>query len=235
MRMGPFTSCGRLVKLGLTAYQDACDVQLRLHQARAANRIEDVLILTEHLPVYTLGRTARPEHVGAGWQATMINEIPVCLADRGGSVTYHGPGQLVGYPILAIRRHCPGPKVYIGLLEEVVIRTLERLAITGGRRPGFPGVWVNNRKIAAIGVRISEGVTRHGFSLNVTNDLSPFSAIVPCGLVGCTVTSVAMEAPGGMTFDTATQAVVQEFQEVFGMSLLEKAPDCKEEEWNLAI
>jgi lipoyl(octanoyl) transferase len=233
MRIIGFT--GRLLKLGLTAYQDACDVQVRLHEARAANRIEDVLILTEHLPVYTLGRTARPEHVGAGWQEGTINGIPVCRSDRGGSVTYHGPGQLVGYPILAIRQHCPGPKVYIGHLEEVLIRGLERLAITGERRPGSPGVWVKNRKIGAVGVRISQGVTRHGFALNVTNELWPFSAIIPCGLVGCTVTSVALETAGEMTLETAMQAVVQAFQEVFAMSLLEKNPKCEEEEWNPAI
>jgi lipoyl(octanoyl) transferase len=216
------SSQGRLLNLGLTAYQDACEVQLRIHEARAAHRIEDVLILTEHLPVYTLGRTARPEHVGAGCERETINGIPVCVSDRGGSVTYHGPGQIVGYPILALRAYCAGPKAYIGLLEEVLIRSLAMLAIPSARRPGTPGVWVKDRKIAAVGVRISRGVTRHGFSLNVTNSLDAFSEIIPCGLVGCPVTSVALEAARDVTPDTARQAVVHEFQEVFDISLIEE-------------
>jgi lipoyl(octanoyl) transferase len=172
--------------------------------------------------VYTLGRTARPEHVGAAWEGGMINGIPVCVSDRGGSVTYHGPGQVVGYPILALREYCVGPKAYIGLLEEALIRSLSMLAIAGARRPGTPGVWVKDRKIAAVGVRISRGVTRHGFLLNVTNSLDAFSEIVPCGLVGCPVTSVALEAPREMTLDAARQAVVQGFQEVFDISLIEE-------------
>lgn len=221
-------SHGRLFKLGLTAYQDACNVQLRLHEARVTNQIEDVLILTEHLPVYTLGRTTRPEHVGAGWERQAINGIPLYLSDRGGSVTYHGPGQLIGYPILAMRRYCPGPKAYIGLLEEVLIRSLAMLAITGTRRLGTPGVWVKDRKIGAVGVRISRGVTRHGFALNVTNALEPFSAVIACGLIGCAVTSVALETDHQVTFQATRDAVVQGFQEVFDMSLLEESFSVRE-------
>ena len=215
-------SRGRLLNLGLTAYQDACEVQLRLHEVRAADQIDDVLILTEHFPVYTFGRTTRPEHVGGGREQNTINGIPCCVADRGGSVTYHGPGQVVGYPIIALRPYCAGPKAYIGLLEEVLIRSLAMLAIPGMRRPGTPGVWVKDRKIAAVGVRISRGVTRHGFALNVTNTLAPFSAVIPCGLVGSAVTSVALESAGEVTLETAREAVVQAFQEVFDIALLAK-------------
>jgi lipoyl(octanoyl) transferase len=211
----------RLLNLGLTTYADACDLQVLLHEARAANRIEDILILTEHLPVYTRGRMARPEHLAGWWDRKRIDGIPVCITDRGGSVTYHGPGQLVGYPILELRRYCAGPKAYVGLLEEVLIRSLSRVAIVSTRRDGAPGVWVEGRKIGAIGVRISKGVTRHGFALNVTNELHPFSAVMPCGLSDCVVTSVARESVEEVTFSAVMQAVIKEFQQVFELSLLD--------------
>jgi lipoyl(octanoyl) transferase len=218
-------SPARLLNLGLTTYADACDLQVLLHEARAANRIEDILIITEHLPVYTRGRTARPEHLAGWWDRNTIDGIPVCITDRGGSVTYHGPGQLVGYPILELRRYCAGPKAYVGLLEEVLIRGLSQLAIVSTRQRGKPGVWVDGRKIGAIGVRISKGVTRHGFALNVTNELHPFSAVLPCGLSDCVVTSVARESVGEVTFSAAMQAVTREFQEVFELSWLDGLRD----------
>ena len=212
---------GHVLDLGLTDYQDACRLQLNVHQARAEDRIGDALLLTQHLPVYTLGRTARAEHVGPGWARGAIQGIPVHAADRGGSVTYHGPGQVVGYPILKLRDYCTGPKAYIARLEETVILALAGLGISSGRRSGMPGVWVADRKIAAVGVRISRGVTRHGFALNVVNDLSPFSAIVPCGLAGCGVTSVAQETGFTVGCEQALRAVVRAFQAVFNLALAE--------------
>ena len=197
--------------------------------------IGDVLILTEHLPVYTLGRTSRVEHVGEGWERGLINGIPVCPSDRGGSVTYHAPGQLIGYPILKLHTYCSGPKAYMALLEEVLIRALATFGLASVRRQGMPGVWVGtvgvsagpppagkaDRKIAALGVRISQGVTRHGFALNVVNDLTPFSAIVPCGLAGWGVTSVARETGTTVGLDQLSNAVTQAFQAVFGIALVE--------------
>ncbi len=210
---------GHVLDLGLTDYQDACRLQVNVHQARAEDRIGDALLLTEHLPVYTLGRTARAAHVGEGGARGAINGIPVHASDRGGSVTYHGPGQVVGYPILKLRDYCAGPKAYVARLEETVIRALAELGVPSGRRSGMPGVWVDDCKIAAVGVRISRGVTRHGFALNVVNDLSPFSAIVPCGLAGCGVTSVAQETGSTVGFAQALRAVVRAFQDVFGLAL----------------
>lgn len=210
---------GHLFDLGLTDYQEASLLQVALHQARVQDVIGDTLLLTEHLPVYTLGRTTCPEHVGAGWVRGMINGIPVLSADRGGSVTYHGPGQLVGYPILRLRTYCAGPKAYVNRLEEVLIRTLETLGVPAGRRAGTPGVWVGERKIAAVGVRISQGVTRHGFALNVVNDLSPFAAIVPCGLAGAGMTSVSLATGAVLGLEAVGRAVVGAFQEVFGLAL----------------
>ena len=210
---------GHLFDLGLTDYQEASLLQVALHQARVQDVIGDTLLLTEHLPVYTLGRTTCPEHVGEGWVRGMINGIPVLSADRGGSVTYHGPGQLVGYPILRLRTYCAGPKAYVNRLEEVLIRTLETLGVPAGRRAGTPGVWVGERKIAAVGVRISQGVTRHGFALNVVNDLSPFAAIVPCGLAEAGMTSVTLATGAVLELEAVGWVVVGAFQEVFGLAL----------------
>ena len=210
---------GHLLDLGLTDYLKASRLQVALHQARVQEAIDDTLLLTEHLPVYTLGRTTRPEHVGEGWVRGVINGIPVLSADRGGSATYHGPGQLVGYPILWLRTYCAGPKAYVNCLEEILVRALDALGVPAGRRAGMPGVWVGDRKIAAVGVRISQGVTRHGFALNVANDLLPFAAIVPCGLVRAGMTSVALERGAALELEAVGQAVVGAFQEVFGLAL----------------
>jgi lipoate-protein ligase B len=212
---------GHVLDLGLTDYREAGRLQVEFHQARVEGVIGDTVMLTEHLPVYTLGRTARAEHAGAGWACGTINGIPVRVSDRGGSITYHGPGQLVVYPILQLRDYCAGPQAYIARLEETVIHALERIGVPSGRRRGMPGVWVGELKIAAVGVRISRGVTRHGFALNVANDLSPFSAIVPCGLAGYGVTSIAQERSSSADFDQARSAVLQAFQEVFGLVLAE--------------
>jgi lipoate-protein ligase B len=227
-----------LLDLGVTEYRQACQVQLTCHPARVVNEIGDTLILTEHFPVYTYGRTVRAEHLGTGWEQTSrerapscwtplpnpqtINGVPVYAVDRGGSVTYHGPGQLVGYPILRLRDHCAGPKMYMNRLEEVLIRSLAVLGLSAVRRAGMPGVWIEDRKIGAIGVRISEGVTRHGVALNINNDLTPFKAIVPCGLVGYGVTSVAKETGCDLVVD-AKQAVIGAFQDVFELSFLEES------------
>ncbi len=212
---------GHVFDLGLTAYHDACRLQLKAHQARVEDRMDDALLLTEHLPVYTLGRTTRKEHVGEGGARGVINGIPVHVSDRGGSVSYHGPGQMVAYPILKLRDYCAGPKAYVARLEETVIQALAALGVSSGRRSGTPGVWVADRKIAAVGVRISRGVTRHGFALNVVNDLGPFSAIVPCGLAGYGVTSLAREAGSTLGLEQARSALVRAFQEVFGLALVE--------------
>jgi len=218
-----------LLDLGLTDYQDACRLQMQVHQARVADRIGDVLLLTEHFPVYTCGRTARAAHLGdreyAQGNDGAIAGIPLHVADRGGSVTYHGPGQIVGYPILKLREHCAGPKAYVARLEETLMLALAGLGLSADRRSGMPGLWVADRKIAAVGVRISRGVTRHGFALNVVNDLIPFSAIIPCGLAGFGVTSVAQEGGAAVAMDQAkTQAlsaVRRAFQEVFGVTLMD--------------
>lgn len=210
---------GLLLTLGLTDFRESYGLQMALHKARVAEAIGDTLVITEHVPVYTLGRTARPQHLGDGWQRGTLAGIPVCSTDRGGSVTYHGPGQLVGYPILRLKGYCRGPKAYMALLEEVLIQALAGLGLEANRRKGMPGVWVQDRKIGSMGVRVSQGVTTHGFALNVVNDLTPFSAVVPCGLEGCVMTSLANESSQSVGLGAAEGAVVDAFQDIFGLSL----------------
>ncbi|HNC82208.1 MAG TPA: lipoyl(octanoyl) transferase LipB [Nitrospira sp.] len=183
-----------LVCGGTMAYDEAWNLQRTCRAERAADRCHDLLLLIEHPSVYTLGRTTQDQHWPGEAQLSRETSIPVIRTERGGSITYHGPGQLVGYPILRLSDYCAGPKAYVRMLEEVLITTLAESGITARRREGLPGVWVGDdrpSKIASIGVRISHGITTHGFALNVCPDLEPFSHIVPCGISDCRVTSMS--------------------------------------------
>ena len=183
-----------LVCGGVMPYDQAWSLQRTCRAERAADRCQDLMLLIEHPSVYTLGRTTRDQHWPGEDQLSRETNIPVIRTERGGSITYHGPGQLVGYPILRLTDYCAGPKAYVRRLEEVLIDTLAEWGITAHRREALPGVWVGGdrpSKIASIGVRISQGITTHGFALNVCPDLEPFSHIVPCGISDCRVTSMA--------------------------------------------
>jgi len=186
----------------------------------------DVLLLLEHPPVYTLGRGADASHLGAA----AAGAVPVVRTGRGGQVTWHGPGQLVGYPIVDLRRHRTDVRWYVGALEETLIRALARLGIAAGRRAGHPGVWVGPaatpRKIASIGVAIRRWVTWHGFALNVAPDLAGFAAITPCGIAGVEMTAVARE--GGPADVAAVQGVVRDcFVATFGYTRTEPLVDAE--------
>lgn len=153
----------------------------------------DALLLLEHPPVYTLGRGADERHLG---QAA-AGDVPIFRAHRGGQVTYHGPGQLVGYPIVGLRAFRPDVRWYLDLLEGVLIGALADLGIAGGRRAGMTGVWVHGRKIASIGIALRRWVAWHGFALNVAQEMDGFAAITPCGITGVEMTSVAREGGPG--------------------------------------
>jgi lipoyl(octanoyl) transferase len=176
----------------------------------------DVLLLLEHPPVYTLGRGGDPRHLGVA----ATGSIPVFRAHRGGQVTYHGPGQLVGYPILDLRAHRPDVRWYLRSLEDVLIGALTDVGIEAARRPGLTGVWVGGRKIASIGVALRRWVSWHGFALNVGRDLGGFAAITPCGIEGVRMTSVALEGGpdgvGGMG-----DVVLRRFVRTFGYEATE--------------
>jgi lipoate-protein ligase B len=180
----------RLLRLGLTRFEDAQRRQEGEAQAVRAGA-DEALLLMELRPVYSLGRSARPEDLLLSPAELARRGAAIVETDRGGGVTFHGPGQLVCYPILDLRRRGLGPVDYVRSLEETLIAALAACGIASGRVAGRPGVWAGGAKVASIGVRVRGGVTTHGFSLNVENDLHWFDAIVPCGLIGARVTSVA--------------------------------------------
>jgi len=204
------------VDWGRTAYQAAWDRQLELVRQRRAGDIPDTLILTEHNPVYTIGvRPGAANHLV--WNKSVLAEegIEVVKTNRGGDITYHGPGQIVGYPIINLdrRRDLHG---YLRDLEEVLIRTVAQLGLTAQRREGKTGIWIEDRKIAAIGVAVKSWITYHGFALNVCPDLRHFQGIVPCGITDGTVTSLASEVPQPPLPGTVKSRLVLEFWRVFG-------------------
>jgi lipoyl(octanoyl) transferase len=192
-----------VVQAGLVAYDTATRWQKELHARRVRREIPDVLLLLEHPHVYTLGRRFMPEHLLLDEAELIKRGISLHEADRGGSVTYHGPGQLVGYPIVDLSRPPhrlhpvqgsdggePDTIRYLRLLEEAMIRSVRSLGVVAGRREGLTGVWVGTTKLASIGVNVTRGVTKHGFALNVSTDLSYFDGMIPCGIGDAVMTSL---------------------------------------------
>ena len=175
-----------IIRLGRKAYDEVWDRQKKLVDERRLGTVPDTLILVEHDPVYTLGKNSNENHL----LRSRDTNIPVYQIERGGDVTFHGPGQLVGYPILDLRDHCQSVSWYMRTLEEVLIQTLGQFCIEARRRVGLTGVWVGEEKIAALGVRLSRWVSMHGFALNVNTDLNFFDGIIPCGIFEYDVTSM---------------------------------------------
>ncbi len=202
---------------GLVEYREALALQERLRAARQADAVPDTLLLLEHPPVYTRGRRsdARELTMGEAWYAAQ--GIDVVDTNRGGRVTYHGPGQLVGYPIMRI----DDVIAYLRTIEAALVAALADAGVTARARPDegpdFTGVWTEDRKIASIGVHVSRGVTMHGFAVNVHNDLEPFSWVVPCGLHGVRMTSVLAETGAhGDLLSGFRETVAERFAEAFG-------------------
>jgi lipoyl(octanoyl) transferase len=184
---------------------------------------DPALILLEHPPVYTLGGRGKDEHVLLSAEALRARGADVVRCDRGGDVTFHGPGQIVGYPILDLRRYDQGPVWYVRSLEAMLIDVLAGFGIAAERSAGRPGVWAGDEKIAAIGVRVSGGVTTHGFALNVNTDLSYFAHIVPCGIPNAGVTSMQRHAGTLLDLRAVEDAVAASFGRQFGLDLVEAA------------
>ncbi|UCG84941.1 MAG: lipoyl(octanoyl) transferase LipB [Gemmatimonadota bacterium] len=196
--------------LGRKAYGDALELQRRLARDRIAGRIEhDVLILVEHSPVVTLGRSFRPQSLPTPRAALEARGIEVFDIERGGDITFHGPGQLVGYPIFDLKQHRQDVHWFLRQLEESLIRSLASLGIQGERREGHTGVWTASRKIASIGIHLKQWVTWHGFALNVTTDLSYFDLIVPCGIPNVIMTSIHRELAEHTPRDVWARALEQ--------------------------
>ncbi|MSQ11936.1 MAG: lipoyl(octanoyl) transferase LipB [Dehalococcoidia bacterium] len=205
--------------LGSVGYPQAWELQKALAVRRAEGAVPNVLLLLEHPHVFTLGRRGRESDVLLTPEERARLGVALHHTDRGGLVTYHGPGQLVGYPIIDLRTWGGGPVRYVRTLEEALMRATQHFRVASECREGLPGVWVDERKLAAIGVRVSRGVTTHGFALNVSTDLSYFRHIVPCGLPGLEVTSLEREL--GVTVDLARvrQEAVRAFGERFGFTM----------------
>ena len=217
-----------LVHLGRLDYATALALQQQLCALRQQERIGDVLLLVEHPPVLTLGRNAHREHVVASDEVLARRGISLFETNRGGDVTYHGPGQLVGYPILHLRGFTPplGIVEYLRRLEEVLIRACADFDVLTQRAPGRAGVWtipggtVAEKKIAALGVHVARGVTTHGFALNVTTDLDDFALIVPCGIRDRGVTSIEAEVDPSPSFQQVAHSVSRHFGRVFGRQVV---------------
>ena len=203
--------------LGRVKYADGLALQSRLVDERRAGRITDRLLLLEHPHVITMGTSARAGHVLLDDAQRHLLGIELHEVGRGGDVTYHGPGQLVGYPILALEEGRRDLHAYVRGLEEAIIRSLSDFGVRGTRIPGSTGVWVDGRKIAAIGVRVSHGwITSHGFALNVSTDLSFFDAIVPCGIPDRGVTSLHVCTQRIIALAAAADSVSFHIAAVFG-------------------
>ncbi len=179
-----------MIDLGRQAYEEAWNLQKRLVRARLEQRIPDVLLLLEHDPVFTMGRRGHWQNVLVSREALQARGVACIATERGGDVTYHGPGQLVGYPIVQVPGEGRKVKVLVQGFEEVLLRTLARFGVQGRIIPQNPGLWVGEAKIASIGIAVRQGVSFHGFSLNADMDLTPFSWIRPCGHPGLAMTSL---------------------------------------------
>jgi len=204
-------------RMGLIGYQEALELQRELVEERRANRIPDLLLLLQHPPVITLGvrsETARANVVATSERLAELG-IEVHETGRGGDVTYHGPGQIVGYPILDLRPDRCDVHKYVRDLEEVMIRTCADYGIAAGRIAGLTGTWVGAEKIGAIGIRISRWITSHGFAFNVRTDLDHFKLIVPCGISDRGVTSLERLTGRTIELDAVEDALVRRFSEVF--------------------
>ncbi len=201
-----------VAELGLVSYPEAVTIQERIRSERQDGSVPDVLLLLEHPPVYTKGRRAQNSDLpmGEGWYG--VQGIEVCGSDRGGGVTYHGPGQLVGYPIMRVH----DVPHYVHTVESVIVAALADEEIDAEVRDGLTGVWVGQSKIGSIGVHVSRAVTTHGFAINVDVDLQPFEWIVPCGMEGVRMTSICKETGRSGGMPAFRERVAGRFAEALG-------------------
>jgi lipoate-protein ligase B len=209
-----------LLRPGRMPYREAWELQRRTAR-EVASGADPTLILLEHPPTFTLGSRGNTQFLITPEASLAALGADVIHSDRGGDITFHGPGQIVGYPIVDLRALGIGPADYVRRLEAVLIDALGRFGIAAERAVGRPGVWTRRAKIAAIGVRISRGVTTHGFALNVNTDLSWFSHIVPCGIADAGVTSMQRELGEPLEMDDVQLAMVAGFEGAFGMQAQE--------------
>lgn len=201
--------------LGLIDYQQAWDLQLEFHTKRRLGEISDILFICEHPHTYTLGKVAEKENLLYSESELKDKGISVFEIDRGGDITYHGPGQIVGYAILNLEDWKKDTHLYLRSLEDVLIKTCSDYGINSGRNENYTGVWIDNRKICAIGIKVSRWITMHGFAFNVNTDLTLFDGIIPCGIQEKEVTSLSKEVGEEINISLAKRRVINNFKNVF--------------------
>ena len=211
----PLSENLNIIELGRRGYAEALEIQLNAVEQLKAGEEKDTLILVEHDPVYTLGRGADKTNVLASKGELKKAGIDLVQSDRGGDVTYHGPGQVVAYPVINLRARGEGVLWYVESLEKTVLNVIKKLGIEGGTDSANRGVWVGNDKIAAIGVRVTRGITMHGFALNVRVNIEQYRGIIPCGIIGKGITSLHKFVPD-ITMKRAFSLVAETFVDVFG-------------------
>ena len=204
-----------VVRCGTVPYEEARELQRQVAERRRRGEIGDVLLLLEHPPVYTRGRRSKPEELPMGAEWYEAQGIEVRDTDRGGLVTYHGPGQLVAYPIVQLRSYGDDVHRYVRGLERAMIEALGAAGVEAKTIEGLTGVWVGTRKIGSIGLHVSRGVTTHGLAINVNNDLQPFEWVVPCGIEGVSMTSLSRELGTEQDLDAFADTLVAAYARVF--------------------
>lgn len=207
--------------LGFIDYKVAWDLQKSVHQLRVENKIDDILFLLEHPHTYTLGKTADKENLVSDKKYLDENKISVYDIDRGGDITYHGPGQVVGYPIINLTNWKQDTHKYLRSIEEVIINVLKEFSFNGTRVEKYTGVWLDDRKICAIGIKVSRWITMHGFAFNVNTDLKLFNGIIPCGITDKDVTSLNRELNKEINLFEVKEKIIHHFSAEFNYDQIE--------------
>ena len=196
-------------------YKEAWDLQKEVLTLRSDGKVNDVLFLLEHPHTYTLGKVADKSNLISSKEYLEKNKISVYDIDRGGDITYHGPGQIVGYPIIDLKSWVMDTHKYLRALEEVIIQTCAEYGVKGTRNPKYTGVWIEDRKIAAIGIKVSRWITMHGFAFNINTDLDLFNGIIPCGISDKEVTSLSKEINKDISISEVKEKLVNNFKSIF--------------------
>jgi lipoyl(octanoyl) transferase len=207
--------------LGTVDYKEAWDLQKNIFELRHQQKVDDVLFLLEHPHTYTLGKTADEKNLVGNQEYLNRNKISVYDIDRGGDITYHGPGQIVGYPIIDLNNWGKDTDKYLRALEEIIIRTCADYRLAVKRVPKYTGVWIEDRKIAAIGIKVTRWITMHGFALNVNTDLSLYNGIIPCGITNKEVTSLKKELNTEFNLQEVKSNILNHAVEIFGYNDIE--------------
>ncbi len=217
--VGSKTSCDiymfSITHLGQTDYEEALKLQLRLRELRRENKIPNTLLLTSHPPVFTLGKRNCDEDFLSSFEEIEKEKIKIFRTNRGGKITYHGPGQIVGYFIVDIRSLKISIPVFVRKIEEILIRTISSIGLEGERDPVYPGVWIKDRKIAAIGLHFDRGISMHGFALNVNPNLAHYRHIIPCGIKDKKVTSIFQETGAEVSISKIEKTIQKETGNIF--------------------